>query len=183
MPQALPEPVIYYDVGSPFAYLAVERAEEVLGMAPRLQPVLLGGLFKLNGRSSWARTQTREAGMRDVEQRARRYGLPPIVWPEGWPGNYLFAMRMVTQVGDGLGRRLMRAAFAEGVDLSQPEQVLALCDGPPAEIADETKQALREATEAAHARGVFGVPTIEAGGQLFWGDDRLEEASRVISPR
>ena len=182
MPEPLPEPIIYYDVGSPFAYLAVERAASVLGTEPRLQPVLLGGLFKLNGRSSWARTEAREEGMRDIEERARRYGLPPIVWPQGWPGNYLFAMRMVTAAGNDFGRELMKAAFAQGVDLSQPENVLALRDDLP-EITDETKAALRAATEAAHARGVIGVPTVEVGGQLFWGDDRLEEASRVTSPR
>jgi 2-hydroxychromene-2-carboxylate isomerase len=48
------------------------------------------------------------------------------------------------------------------------------------------KATLRAATGAAHARGVFGVPTLEAGGELFWGDDRLEDAAaraRVISPR
>jgi 2-hydroxychromene-2-carboxylate isomerase len=41
----------------------------------------------------------------------------------------------------------------------------------------QIKRALREATEGAHARGVFGVPTVAVGDQLFWGDDRLEEAA------
>jgi 2-hydroxychromene-2-carboxylate isomerase len=181
MPSALPTPVLYYDVGSPFAYLAVERAAAVLGVAPRLQPVLLGGLFKLNDRSSWARTEKREAGMRDVEERAARYGLPPIVWPEGWPGDYLYAMRTATALGDDFAIRAMRMAFAQGVDLSDPGNVRELSglDDPP----EEAKAQLRAATDAAHARGVFGVPTLEAGGQLFWGDDRLEQAARVTSPR
>lgn len=177
----MPTPVLYYDVGSPFAYLAVERVAGVLGSPPRLQPVLLGGLFKLNGRSSWARTDTREAGMRDIEERAARYGLPPIVWPEGWPGNYLYAMRTATALGDDFAIRAMRMAFAQGVDLSDPGNVRELSglDEPP----QEAKLQLRAATEAAHARGVAGVPTLEVDGQLFWGDDRLEQAARVISPR
>jgi 2-hydroxychromene-2-carboxylate isomerase len=181
MPDAPPQPVLYYDVGSPFAYLAVERAPGVLGVRPRLQPVLLGGLFKLNGRSSWARTDAREAGMRDIESRAARYGLPPIVWPEGWPSNYLLAMRMATALGDDFAIRAMRCAFAQGLDLSDPGNVheLSGLTDPP----EEAKVRLREATEAAHARGVVGVPTLEVGGELFWGDDRLEEAARVISPR
>lgn len=181
MPSPFPEPVLYYDIGSPFAYLAVERAEAVLGTAPRLQPVLLGGLFKLNGRSSWARTDAREAGMGDIEARARRYGLPPIVWPPGWPGDYLFAMRMVVAEGEEFARRAMRAAFAKGADLADPRVVAELAGRET--VPDEAKAELRRATEAAHARGVIGVPTLEAGGELFWGDDRLEEAARVISPR
>jgi 2-hydroxychromene-2-carboxylate isomerase len=49
---------------------------------------------------------------------------------------------------------------------------------PEAAAADpEIKQALRDATDAAHGRGVFGVPTIAIGDRLFWGDDRLEEAA------
>ena len=42
------------------------------------------------------------------------------------------------------------------------------------------KAALREATEAAHERGVFGVPTVAVGEELFWGDDRLEDAAACV---
>lgn len=171
---------LFYDVGSPYAYLAVERAGAVLGELPRLRPVLLGGLFKLTGRSSWAMgdARRRARGMAEVERRARGYGLPPLRWPEPWPSDYLAAMRMCVHLGDGFARRAMRAAFADGLDLSKTENVLALA-GPAGEGYDapEVKAALREATEEAHARGVFGVPTLAAGGELFWGDDRLEEAA------
>jgi 2-hydroxychromene-2-carboxylate isomerase len=167
----------------------VERAETALGVAPRLQPVLLGGLFKLTGRSSWALgdAERRAKGMAEVERRAQAYGLPPIRWPEPWPSNYLFAMRMATHAGDGFARDAMRAAFAQGVDLSSEENVLAVA-GDRAAGFDEAsvKAELRAATGAAHARGVFGVPTVAVGEELFWGDDRLEDAAaraRVTSPR
>ncbi len=173
---------LYYDVGSPFAYLAVERMHTVFDQPPRLQPVLLGGLFKLNGRSSWAHTPRREDGMAEVERRARAYGLPPIRWPQPWPSNYLFAMRMAVHAGDAFARVAMRAAFADGVDLSQPENVLALAGDHAAGHDDPAvKAALREATDGAHARGVFGVPTVSVGDTLFWGDDRLEEAATAAA--
>ena len=59
------------------------------------QPVLLGGLFKLTGRSSWALGdyRRRESGMAEIERRTRTYRLPPMRWPDPWPGDYLQAMR------------------------------------------------------------------------------------------
>jgi 2-hydroxychromene-2-carboxylate isomerase len=189
-------PVLYYDVGSPFAYLAVERVEAVLGVDPLWQPVLVGGLFKLAGRSSWARGDQarRAAGMHDIEARAARYGLPPIRWPEPWPGDYLTAMRAATWA-QSLGAAKVfalaatRRAFVEGRDLSLTAEVLgaveaAGLDPHAAEAAvgdPAVKLALRAATEAAHARGVFGVPTVAVGPGLFWGDDRLEEAARYTA--
>jgi 2-hydroxychromene-2-carboxylate isomerase len=189
-------PTLYYDLGSPFAYLAVERATTVLGVEPRLQPVLLGGLFRLNGRSSWAvgDVDRRRDGIGDIERRAAGYGLPPLRWPDPWPGDYLFAMRAATHA-DAIGRGrefaldAFRAAFARGDDLSVPARVLAVGERvgiTPAELTDAVadptvKTALREATDQAHARGVFGVPTLEIGQDLFWGDDRLESAAQMLA--
>ena len=187
-------PVLYYDVGSPFAYLAAERAERVLGVDPVWQPVLVGGLFKLAGRSSWARGDAgrRANGMRDIEERAARYGLPPIRWPDPWPGDYLTAMRAATWAQSrGAAKHFaltaMRHAFVEGHDLSLEDEVVAALHAAGLDtghIADPAiKLALREATEAAYARGVFGVPTVAVGNVLFWGDDRLDEAAAALAVR
>jgi 2-hydroxychromene-2-carboxylate isomerase len=181
-------PILYFDVGSPFSYLAAERIERVLGVEPVWQPVLVGGLFKLAGRSSWARgdAQRRAAGMRDIEGRAARYGLPPVRWPDPWPGDYLTAQRAAIWAGDAVKAYALaagRRAFVQGRDLSLREEVLAaVADAgldPEAAALDDpaVKLALREATEGAHARGVFGVPTVAVGDELFWGDDRLEAAA------
>jgi 2-hydroxychromene-2-carboxylate isomerase len=185
-------PVLYFDVGSPFAWLAAERAADVLGVAPVFQPVLLGGLFKLAGRSSWAvgDPARREAGVLDIEQRAQLYGLPALRWPPRWPGDYLTAQRVaVWAQGHGSAEAYalaaMRRSFTQGRDLSRPEEVreAAADAGLDREAALEAaadpgvKLALREATQAAHDRGVFGVPTVAVGDELFWGDDRLEDAA------
>jgi 2-hydroxychromene-2-carboxylate isomerase len=129
--------------------------------------------------------------MAEIERRAIAYGLPPIRWPDPWPGDYLTAMRAATHA-HRLGRTLefahaaARAAFVEGRDLSRTDEVLRVGErlgidlrGP---IADpEVKAELRAATDAAHAAGVFGVPTTGVGGELFWGDDRLEDAARYAA--
>jgi 2-hydroxychromene-2-carboxylate isomerase len=188
----VPQATFYFDLGSPFAYLAAERLEELLPEPIAWQPVLLGGLFKLNGRSSWALGEGggREAGIAEVQRRAREYGLPPLRWPDPWPSDYLFAMRLATfafQVGRGreLTLRAFRAAFQEGLDLSIPERVLDVAadvgldrEAAAAATSDPTvKATLRAATDAAHARGVFGVPTLAIDDELFWGDDRLADAA------
>jgi 2-hydroxychromene-2-carboxylate isomerase len=188
----MPQATFYFDLGSPFAYLAAERLHEVLPAPVDWQPVSLGGLFKLNGRSSWSLgdPQRRQAGMAEVERRARLYGLPPVRWPDPWPGDYLTAMRAATFAHRaGRGRELtthaFRDAFQRGHDLSITAHVLTAARDAgldPEEVDEATrdpeiKLALREATDAAHRLGVFGVPTLAIDGELFWGDDRLDAAA------
>ena len=188
----MPPITFYFDLGSPFAYLAVERLHTLLPEPVQWQPVLLGGLFRLTGRSSWALGdyQRRQAGMADIERRALAYGLPPMRWPDPWPADYLTAMRATTYAFSvGRGRdfttQAYRDAFQRGSELSVAQNVLqsaARAGLDPDAVgagasAPEIKQALRDATDAAYDRGVFGVPTIAVGDELFWGDDRLEDAA------
>jgi 2-hydroxychromene-2-carboxylate isomerase len=133
-------------------------------------------------------TDERERHFGIIEGRAATYGLPPLAWPEPSPANSLAAMRAAT-VADSLGqvrsftKAAYRAAFAEGRDLGDPEVIAAVADavGLRAEIeagiaAPETKARLRAATDEAAAAGLEGVPTVALGPDLFWGDDRLEDA-------
>jgi 2-hydroxychromene-2-carboxylate isomerase len=178
-----------YDLGSPYAYLAVERAERVLGAPVALEPVLLGAIFRQRGSGSWARTPARADGIAELEARAARYGLPPMRWPEGWPGDGLAAMRAATWAarsggGDAFALAAFRHAFARGEDITGVAALSAIADevgldgaALPAAIADpEIKARLRATTEAAWDAGVRGVPTLRAEGRLIYGDDRLEEA-------
>lgn len=188
----------YFDLGSPYAYLTAERVSGLFteaGMAqPEWQPILLGGLFKRFGRDSWGNGPERAAGMSEVERRASAYGLPPLAWPDPWPGNMLAAMRAATfakQTGRTVSFALaaFRQAFAAGRDLSETDNVLiaaAACELHPRALlkAIETegvKTALREATDAAAELGVTGVPSLAVGEEVFWGDDRLEEAVEAAS--
>jgi 2-hydroxychromene-2-carboxylate isomerase len=186
-------PVFYYDLGSPYSWLAAERVNAILSQPPVWRPILLGGLFKALGRESWATTDARVEGMQEVERRAAEYGLPRVIWPDPWPGNTLFAMRVATfatEIGKGVSFPLaaFRQAFAGGRDLSDPENVLiaaAACELHPAAVMkaaerQNVKDKLKEATQEALDRGVVGVPTVAIGEQVFWGDDRLSEAARAL---
>jgi 2-hydroxychromene-2-carboxylate isomerase len=192
----MPQVTFYFDLGSPYAFLAAERLTSVLTEPVAWQPLSLGGLFKANGRSSWAlgHHRRRQTGMAEVERRARDYGLEPIRWPDPWPGNYLMAMRAATfAFTAGRGRELtlqaFRDAFQRGRDLGVPANVLdaaerAGLDRAEVEAATQdprVKQALREATDAAHELGVIGVPTLAIDRELFWGDDRLEDAAARLA--
>jgi 2-hydroxychromene-2-carboxylate isomerase len=183
-------PTLYFDLGSPYAYLAVERSGSVLGTAPELEPVLLGAIMKLRGRGSWAQTPERDAGIAEIDRRAERYGLPPIAWRANWPANGLAAMRAANwakQQGrvHEFATEVFRAQFVRGESM-EDLGVLAGCteraglDGEAmlAAIAtQELKDALRQATQAAWDAGVRGVPTLRIGDALYFGDDQLERAA------
>ena len=189
-------PVFFYDLGSPYSYLAAERVSSVFAAAggepPEWQPILLGALFQRFGRDSWSRGEGRADGMREVERRASAYGLPPIKWPQPFPGNTLVAMRAATYAKE-IGRApsfslaAFRQAFAAGRDLTEPDNVLlaaAAAEMHPRAVLsaierDSVKGRLREATERAGDLGVRGVPSVVIGERVFWGDDRLDEAAAL----
>jgi len=192
--------VFYYDLGSPYAYLAAERVNSVFAEAgvepPEWQPILLGGLFKRFERDSWGNGPERERGMHECESRAAAYGLPPIRWPDPWPPDGLLAMRAATfakEIGRTVSFSLaaFRQAFAAGRDLGERDNVLLAAAAaeihPRAMLAaverDSLKGALREATDRAGDLGVRGVPTIVVNGDVYWGDDHLEEAANAAARR
>ena len=193
-------PIFYYDLGSPYAYLAAERVNgllaEAIGEPPEWQPILLGGLFKRFGRESWANGPGRAAGIAECERRASAYGLPPFRWPEPFPGNTLVAMRAATfakEIGKIVSFSLaaFRQAFAGGRDLTEPDNVMiaaAAAELHPRAVRaaverEQVKLRLREATDRAGDLGVRGVPAIVVGREVFWGDDRLEEAAAAAAGR
>ncbi len=188
----------FYDLGSPYAYLAAERVNGLFAEAglepPVWEPILLGALFKRFGRGSWANGPDRAAGVAEVERRAAAYGLPAIRWPDPFPGNTLYAVRAATyakQTGRAVAFSLagFRQAFAAGRDLSEPDNVLLAAAAaelhPRALIAavgrDDVKRTLREATERAGDAGVRGVPSIAIGERVWWGDDQLEAAVQAAA--
>ena len=183
-------PVFYYDLGSPYAWLAAERINALFPVVPVWQPILLGALFKRFGRDSWANGPGRDEGMREIERRAAERGLPPVRWPDPWPGNMLAAMRAAVfakQAGRAVAFSLaaFRQAYAGGRDLGEVDSLLiaaAACELHPNAVlkgleSRGVKDALRAATDEAADRGVKGVPSVVVGDQVFWGDDRLEEAA------
>jgi 2-hydroxychromene-2-carboxylate isomerase len=187
MPAAQPQ--FFFGAMSPYSWLAAERIERLLPGA-RWRGVLAGALFKANDRVSWGLTERRSAGIADCEARAVGHGLGPIHWPEPWPTSDLLIARALTFADThGLLKQLalgaMRLAFLDGADLGDLDAVLeagrrAGIESAELEVALKDlaiKDALRDLTDEALTLGVFGVPTVAIGSELFWGDDRLEEAA------
>jgi 2-hydroxychromene-2-carboxylate isomerase len=182
-------PTFYFGAMSPYSWLAAERIEPLMPQA-RWRGVLAGVVFAAHGRTSWGLTDRRAEGLAECEARAESYGLGPLVWPARWPTSDLQVSRgMLVAERDGLLRPFalaaMRMSFLEGADLQEHEVVLEAgrrSGVDPGRLAeglaeDAIKQELRELVDEALGAGVFGVPTVAVGGELFWGDDRLEEAA------
>jgi 2-hydroxychromene-2-carboxylate isomerase len=191
----MPErPVIYFDLASPYAYLAVERGESVLGHPVDLEPVLLGAMFPRRGWGSWALTNQRQAGMNEVEERARRYGLPPLAWRSDWPANSLAANRAATWAKlNGAARPFAHAVyqrhFGQAADIADVEVLAEAAEEvglDPDQLREavtqqQIKDALRQATDGAWQAGVRGVPSIRVADRIFYGDDKLEDAAAELA--
>ncbi len=184
-----PRPRFFFGAMSPYSWFAAERIDRVVAEA-QWRGVLAGAIFKANDRVSWGLTERRCAGIADCAARAAEHGLGPIRWPEPWPtSDLLVARAMVFAEGRGALKQFalsaMRLAFLEGFDLGDLEAVLeaarrAGIDQHEMQVAladPAVKDALRGVTDEALALGVFGVPTVAVGNELFWGDDRLEDAA------
>jgi 2-hydroxychromene-2-carboxylate isomerase len=192
-----PAPRFLYDFNSPYAYLAASRVDHVLPVTPDWQPIAFAFVLRARARAPWSFDPVhRVAGVAECERRAREYGLPPMRWPPGWPveSYSLLPLRAALAAGEqGRLREFSRVAFERafvgGEGLGRPEDVAAVAartglDGKAVLAragSDEIKHRLQEATEAAIALGVVGVPTVELGDQLFWGDDRLDGAAAAAA--
>ena len=192
MAGAAPEqPIFYYDLSSPEAYLTAERSASVLGTVPEWQPVRLGGLAA-GGVGAFRCAEEEDIYRADVEARARRYELQAVRWPDPFPADTSWAMLAATyakQIGRGVAFSLaaFRQAFAGGRDLGDRDSVLiaaAACEMHPAALIKGAElgsiaRRLEEATTGAAAAGVLDVPAILIGGRVFHGDRELEKAAAV----
>jgi len=152
-----------FDVLSPFAYLACARLGELPpDVELRIVPVLFAALLDHFGQRGPAEIPSkRRFTYRFVLWRARKLGLP-LRMPPAHPFNPLAALRLVIAAGSDLraAATVLQAAFGEGRALADPV----------------VKQRLRDNTQWARSRGVFGVPTLVIGEELFWGHDAFDMA-------
>jgi 2-hydroxychromene-2-carboxylate isomerase len=189
----------YFDFASPYGYLGSLRIDGVAarhGRTVTWRPILLGAVFKLTGMKPNMHQPLRGEYLRhDTARCARELGVP-YSFPEVMPLNPVTASRAVYWLDSqdaGLARALAVAIYhahwGEGQDLESPEAVAAvaaplgidraaLLDGvqQPA-----VKNRLREETDTAIARGVFGAPFFFVDGEPFWGADRVDQVERWLA--
>jgi 2-hydroxychromene-2-carboxylate isomerase len=195
----MPGPVLdfWFDFASTYSYPAAVRIGRLAaeaGVQVRFRPFLLGPIFKAQGWDSSPFNLYPAKGRnmwRDLERLCEDEGLP-FRKPEPFPQNSLLPARVaVAGMGQGWGEAfsvaVYRAQFAEGRRIDEPATLAAILSDlnvePKAALdaaqSDDNKLRLRAETEEAARLGVFGAPTFTtAGGELFWGNDRLEQALR-----
>lgn len=171
----------YFDVVSPFAYLAFERLPQVLegcSYEVEYRPVLLAALLQHWGQKGPAEVEPKRAWtFRHVHWLAQHHGIA-LDTPAVHPFNPLPLLRLALACGPN--RRVVEALFRHvwkgGGDATRSDRLTALTAQlqPARDPAhDEVKSELRSGTDAAAAHGIFGVPTIECDGRSFWGLDAL----------
>lgn len=184
----------WFDPVSPYAYLAFERLPEALvgqSYVVDYRPVLFAGLLDHWGQKGPAEMEPKRAWtFRQVEWLARRHGLP-LHTPLQHPFNPIALLRLVLATAPAGGTPNRRAVetvlrhvwCGAGADAGDPARLQGLAhtlapqrDPQSAEVKSELRQAGQEAL----ALGVFGVPTIECEGRLFWGLDSLEMLAECL---
>jgi 2-hydroxychromene-2-carboxylate isomerase len=190
---------VYFDFVSPYSYLALTRLEAFgarYDVAWEPAPVFYAALLDANSLIGPAETLVkRRYTLTDVLRAAELLGVP-LVGPPAHPFRSLEALRVATLFANDsraldLSVALSTACWAEGRDLTDWRVLAAVVgrtglDAAGLEArasAPEVKRALQERTAAAIGSGVFGVPTFELDGELFWGHDRLEHLAARLDGR
>ena len=191
----------WFDFASNYSYLSMLRIRRLAagaGLQVRLKPFLLGPIFKSLGWETSPFVLQAAKGSyvwRDMERQCAKYGLP---WrrPSVFPRNGLLAARVAlhgegTPWVDAFCEQVMLANFAEDRDIAAEAVIAAILDGLGEDSAviiaaasgQSCKAALRARTAQAQERGIFGAPTFFVGSEMYWGNDRLEDAcAPVLGP-
>jgi len=182
----------FFDLGSPATYLAYTQLPKICEQTDShliYIPILLGGVFKATGNASPATIPAKGRYMfQDLDRYAKRYGVPLKFNPH-FPINTLMLMRAVTGMQMRHPERfaafidcLFKALWVDGRSLDEPAtvvEVLTQHGFDPNEVLaltadEEVKAVLKDNTEKAVQRGVFGAPSMFVDNQLFFGQDRLD---------
>ncbi|AXF10190.1 disulfide bond formation protein DsbA [Paraburkholderia graminis] len=184
----------WFDFGSNYSYLSVMRIEAeaaARGVRIHWRPFLLGPIFRALGFDNSPFVLQKEKGAyvwKDMERQCRKYGIA-LTRPSVFPRAALLAMRVALLGAErewiaAYCREIMQQNFVHDRDIGSVEVVgeaLVKLGLPAQQIiaeaqSDANKLRLREQTEAAAAKGIFGAPTFFIGDEMFWGNDRLEDA-------
>lgn len=183
----------YFDFSSPYGYLGAQRIDATaaeFGRAVLWRPVLLGVIFKITGQSPLVRQALRGPyAARDMARSARKLGVK-FTLPEGFPFSTVYACRVFywldgrsPEEAKAYARAAYKAAFAEGRAVAEADAAVDIAAGLGHDRAavqagmqdPAVKERLRDETQQAMHKGVFGSPFVIVDGEPFWGNDRLGE--------
>jgi len=193
-----PSPIaFYFDFISPYAFLgwvAVDAIATRHRRAVEPVPVLFAGLLDAHGHKGPAEIPAKRRYLfKDIARKAHRLGLPTVTPPPAHPFNPLLALRVASlpnspELQKQIIDALYFAVWTKGRAIDTRENVTAILaeaglDGHGLVASAETpgaKARLRTATDAAIARGIFGVPTLVVDDELFWGTDSLADLELLL---
>lgn len=184
----------WFDFGSNYAYLSAMRIEQAAvqaGVRISWKPFLLGPIFRSLGWENSPFVLQKAKGdyvWKDMAREARKIGVP---WrrPSVFPRNAVLPLRVAFWASDqewigAFCRAIMARNFVQDRDIDTPDAVSEVLRGLgldaqtvlDAAQSHANKLKLREQTEAAKTKGIFGAPTFFVGEEMFWGNDRLDDA-------
>ena len=191
---AAPEIEFWFEFGSSYSYLSVMRIEEAArrrGVRIVWKPFLLGPIFRALGMENSPFVLQKAKGAyvwQDMARQCRKYELR-WVRPSTFPRLSVLPSRVALLAAEAswiaaFCRRVMELNFALDQDINQADRLAPILTDlglPATDILNEAqaepaKTRLREQTEEARIRGIFGAPTFFAGTEMFWGNDRLDDA-------
>ncbi|HEY7945358.1 MAG: 2-hydroxychromene-2-carboxylate isomerase [Burkholderiales bacterium] len=180
----------YFDFVSPFSYLQCEQLHLLeRSIRVRYRPVLFAGLLKANGHKGPAEIPAkRRFTYRFVAWQAKRMGVP-LKFPAAHPFNPLPLLRLAVaaDADPEVIRRIFRFVWRDGrlgdlpIEWAELMTQINVPDAVDRIASAEVKDALRRNTDEAVARGVFGVPTLAIGDELFWGADATAMATDYVA--
>ena len=189
----------YFDFSSPYGFLASQKIGALAqkhGRTVDWHPVLLGAIFKETGATPLPLIPLKgEYSTRDIARSARFHGVD-FRMPSKFPIATIAAARIVVwlkgrdpALAVRAAKALYRAYFLAHVDISDPEQAIAVvanegvdaAEARAAIAAPEIKERLKSEVEQAMARGVFGSPYLIIDGEPFWGVDRFDQVDRWLA--
>jgi len=189
----MPEVDFWYSIGSTYSYLTVMRLADVArseGIAMRWRPFNVRHVMVTQNNIPFKDKPVKTAYMwRDIARRAQRYGLRPAL-PAPYPLPHLVFANQVATLGaaEGWGADYTRATYRRWFEAGQPAGEDPNLSGSLLDIGQDPERVrsaagsaeieahLMRATEEAMALGIFGSPSFVVGGEVFWGDDRLDDA-------
>lgn len=187
----------FWEPGSPYTYLAATQVEKVAaasGATVVWKPFLLGKVFETRGMKMPASIPAKASYMfKDLARWAQIYQVP-LAMPKVFPVHSLLASRAciaASQLGHEAvaAKAVLNAYWGLGEDISQVEVLTKAFTAAGLDAAailaraqeQSVKDQLKENTEEALKRGVFGAPTMFIGDAMFWGNDRLDQIGLVLA--
>ncbi len=178
----------YFDIISPYAYIAYKKILKIKDINFKLKPILLGGLHNLAGITAPAFNKYKMKNMQnDCELVAKKNNIS-FKWNSKFPINSLNIMRGYLCVKDNKKEEYLNnffeAYWKDDLDLSNEENIKILLKKLKIDEHDffnliknqDTKDKLKQFTQDAFEKEVFGAPTFIVNNKIFWGQDRLEYA-------